>query len=73
MRPRADNARPRYFVVPTNSALDFHPAGHALLLFWPFTLPVLHLFFRFSSTLKSGDLCLSRHLRLSVWTANTSE
>jgi hypothetical protein len=45
MRPHTENAGPRPFVVPTNSALDFHHPDHALLLFWLFTLLVLHLFF----------------------------
>jgi hypothetical protein len=42
MWPHGQNAWRRCFVVPTNNALHSESASLALLLFWPFTLPVLH-------------------------------
>ena len=45
MRPHTQNACPRSFVVPTNNELPSFCRNRGLLLFWLFTLPVLHLLF----------------------------
>jgi hypothetical protein len=72
-RPRARKTMP-WLSLSYPLITDCLPRYLAKLLpFWPYRTPVLHLFFRFSSTLKGRGFVTLERLRLSVQAGNNCE